>query len=93
MDNIERGVLLSMVCDIVCDCERERNARDRSDTTGEANCHGDTQIGRRIRGQKGVYFESMVCDTDQRVKRHNLEITTSNGIGTSWKAPVVNTST
>ena len=34
-----------------------------SDSTSEANCHGKTQMGRRIRSQKGVYFDSMVCDS------------------------------
>ena len=40
---------------------------------------------------KGVYFEGMVSDADQRVERHNLETVTSYGTRTSRKVPVVNT--
>ena len=37
---------------------------------------------------KGVYFEGMVSDADQRVERHNLETVTSYGTRTSRKVPV-----
>ena len=40
---------------------------------------------------KGVYFEGMVSNADQRVERHNLETVTSYGTRTSRKVPVVNT--